>query len=663
MDHRREELEKKRAKLAELRRQREERKRAATQAREQPPQQQQQQSSSSSPPPRQQSAPVASRLDSQDINDLVNSLVGDRAAGAALGAGRDRSVSSATSAGTQAGSPVPGAAAGSPAPGPASASASDSVPAPAPALAPAPAQAPAGSGGARPLPEFQATSAVVFDLPPREKIVYNKGVQTADGGSDEQVLLAEEEVERRVRALRDKDERARAAREEERARCEAEARAREAEVRRLTDEQRAAILGSGDFAAFVEQRSRVMERALDEQYDVMVDYTLAAAGAAAGGRGAAGGEGLRLALAFHDDKLSRNRSVADLAWSGRFPELVAAAYNRNPAAPNEPSGVVAVWNTHLRDRPEFVFYAPSDVLRVAFSEFSPSVLVGSAFSGQILLWDTRAKSHPVLKTPLTAAGHTHPVYALKVVGSTNAHQLITASTDGLVCSWQLDMLAQPQEVLELTHPAHLRTDEVSVTCMDFADNETAAFVVGTAEGPAYQVNRYDRAGCRAGLNGFDAYRAHAAPVTSLAFHPPIQSDFGDLFLTTSADWTMRLWRARPAAKPASPVPSDIRPLHVFDAFDDYVYDARWSPVHPAVLASADGAGRLALWNLNHDAELPSHLATTDHALNRLAWDRPGRHIAAGGLGGTVSVYDVGDLSAPRPDDHAKFAHVVAELAG
>ncbi|KAJ2352194.1 hypothetical protein GGF43_003821, partial [Coemansia sp. RSA 2618] len=59
MDHRREELEKKRAKLAELRRQREERKRATVQAREQ--------------------AASGGKMDSQDINDLVNSLVGDRA--------------------------------------------------------------------------------------------------------------------------------------------------------------------------------------------------------------------------------------------------------------------------------------------------------------------------------------------------------------------------------------------------------------------------------------------------------------------------------------------------------------------------------------------------------------------------------------------------------
>ncbi|KAJ2083937.1 hypothetical protein GGI01_000660 [Coemansia sp. RSA 376] len=641
MDHRKEELEKKRAKLAELRRQREERKRVTMQTHDQP-------------------TATGSKTNSQDIDDLVDSLVGDRVRAPASplstgtpgmsreasGIGRDRSISVATSAGTQLGSPVSRAMT----PGTLS-SAIGSTFAPAP-------------GGStfvsRTLPEFKTCDFVIFDFPPKERVVYNKEVQTADGGSsmpDGSSLLTEEEIERRVRELREGDERARAAKEEERARREAEAKARESEIKRLTDEQRASILESSDFAAFVDQKSRVMERALDEDYDFMVDYTLAATHEAE----ESGGEKMKLALSFQDDKVSRNRSVMDLAWSNRFPELVVAAYNRNPMAPNEPDGIVAVWNTHLRERPEFVFHAPSDVLRVSFSDFNPNIVVGGAYSGQILLWDTRAKAQPVLKTPLTAGGHTHPIYSLKVVGSTNAHQLISASTDGLVCSWQLDMLAQPQETIELTHPTHLRTDEVSVTSMDFADNETTAFVVGTAEGVAYQVNRYDRAGSKAGLNGFDSYRAHTAPINSLNFHPPIASDFADLFLTTSSDWTTRLWRARPAAKPASTIPSDIRPLHVFDAFEDYVYDARWSPVHPSVFASADGTGRLALWNLNQDMELPVQSVNSPRALNKLAWDRPGRRIAAGGADGVVYIYDVGDLSVPRPEDHAQFARTIGEM--
>jgi hypothetical protein len=35
-------------------------------------------------------------------------------------------------------------------------------------------------------------------------------------------------------------------------------------------------------------------------------------------------------------------------------------------------------------------------------------------------------------------------YSMKVVGSRNAHNLISISTDGKLCSWSLDMLSQPQ---------------------------------------------------------------------------------------------------------------------------------------------------------------------------------------------------------------------------
>lgn len=81
---------------------------------------------------------------------------------------------------------------------------------------------------------------------------------------------------------------------------------------------------------------------------------------------------------------------------------------------------------------------------MTFSPFHSNLIFGGTYSGQILLWDTRSKHLPVLKTPLSAAGHTHPVYAMQMVGTQNAHNLITSSTDGMVCSWLVDMLAQPQ---------------------------------------------------------------------------------------------------------------------------------------------------------------------------------------------------------------------------
>lgn len=153
------------------------------------------------------------------------------------------------------------------------------------------------------------------------------------------------------------------------------------------------------------------------------------------------------------------------------------------------------------------------------------------------------------------------------------------------------------------HAGHNKTGEVAITCLDFPANETTTFWVGTEEGNVYQANRYDRAGAKAGLNQYDVYRGHAGPVTGLDFHPQLGPvDFGDLFLTCSVDWTVKLWRAKSLAKPST-APAVVGPLHSFDEADDYVYDVKWHPAHPALFGAVDGSGRFDIWNLNIDTEV------------------------------------------------------------
>lgn len=86
----------------------------------------------------------------------------------------------------------------------------------------------------------------------------------------------------------------------------------------------------------------------------------------------------------------------------------------------------------------------SDVTAAIFSPYHPHYIVGGTYSGQIVLWDSRASSPmPVLKSLLSANGHKHPVYTMSMVGTQNAHNLVSMSADGMVCSWQMNMLAQP----------------------------------------------------------------------------------------------------------------------------------------------------------------------------------------------------------------------------
>jgi dynein intermediate chain len=348
----------------------------------------------------------------------------------------------------------------------------------------------------------------------------------------------------------------------------------------------------------------------------------------------------------------------------------------------------------MHDRPEYIFHAQSDILTAKFSPFHPNYIIGGSYSGQVLLWDTRAKSAPVLKTPLTGSGHTHPVYSLDIVGTQNANNIISCSTDGVVCGWTVDMLSQPQEFLELTSPLPAKTDDIAPTCIAFPQSDPTYFLAGTEEGSIYPCHRYDRAGAKAGVDSRVKYSGHAAPVMSLDFHPAKgQIDLGDLVLSSSVDWSVKLWKVRPPAatgtsnalSSASGATQNVTPL-LDIAREDLVYDARWSPVKPSVFALVDGAGSLEVWDLNVDVEVPVQKVTPsenkrgafaglpsgmrgymNRSLNKLAWERnEGRRVAVGGMDGVVTVFEVGaELGGgeTRPEEWSGVKRLVQRLEG
>ncbi|KAK0446713.1 WD40-repeat-containing domain protein [Armillaria borealis] len=509
------------------------------------------------------------------------------------------------------------------------------------------------------IPDLIDVEQELFELPRKERVIYSKSVQTVEV---ETVSSAAFEEELRQRVLKERETDVEEALDRE---LEAESvkldEEIEQEIQDIPPEELAGILAAPELLEFVDRTTKIFHRALNDHYDYIRDYRV---GTETGGDESEGR--VKRVCEFWDERYGKNRSITDVDWSPQYPELSVASYNKNPAALNEPDGIVAVWNLHLLERPEFVFHSQSDVLSVTFSPFHSNLVFGGTYSGQILLWDNRSKHLPVLKTPLSAAGHTHPVYSMQMVGTQNAHNLITCSTDGTVCSWLVDMLAQPQETLELIHAGHNKTGEVAVTTLDFPDNETTTFWVGTEEGNVYQANRYDRAGAKAGLNQYDVYKGHAGPIMGLHFHPLIGSvDFSDLFLTSSVDWTVKLWRGKSLTKPSTS-PHVISPLYSFDEADDYVYDVKWHPAHPALFGTVDGTGKFDLWNLNTNTEVPFDSTTvgSGRAINKLQWDhKDGRRVALGGSDGKLYVYDIGDMALPKESEWNELQKTIAGISG
>lgn len=134
-------------------------------------------------------------------------------------------------------------------------------------------------------------------------------------------------------------------------------------------------------------------------------------------------------------------------------------------------------------------------------------------------------------------------------------------------------------------------------------------------------------------------------------------------LSSSLDWSVKLWRVRPPATTASATSTGATKQVVSPILDinreDVVYDARWSPHRPGVFSLVDGAGHVEVWDLYTDTEVPVVRTTPSkgrggiltRSLNKVAWEeREGRRLATGGLDGVVSVFEVGKGLSGTPED-------------
>mmetsp|Transcript_71559 Transcript_71559/g.226099 ORF Transcript_71559/g.226099 Transcript_71559/m.226099 type:complete len:667 (-) Transcript_71559:87-2087(-) len=428
-------------------------------------------------------------------------------------------------------------------------------------------------------------------------------------------------------------------------------------VQEMNPEEKERVLKHPDFNKFFQRTTLLVERALGQQsWDLAADFG-SSDGAGADSE-AENREKMKFVSEYAEEQWARSRPVTDVRFSPHKGEMFLAAYGRraNPAL-SDPDGCMLVWNLAMHSRPELTFSCPSAVLTAHFHRFDPAIFFGGTYAGGVVLWDARAKSGPVLRTPLSGKGHSHPVQAMQQVGTQNATNLVTASNDGRLCVWSLAMLNLPQETVDLKNETKKMRD-LAVMCIAFPENETNTLYVGAEDGSVCQVHIL---GSKVGVT--ELYDGHEGPVSGIDMRPhfgqasqhEVDSSL-DLALTCSFDWSVRLWNVK----------QHQSPILSLDSFEDYVYDARWHPTHPAVFATVDGEGHVDLWNLN--ANLESSVVRCENpnqrklALNHCHWSIDGRKLATGDSEGTLSVYAVDrSVAQPRNEDFSVFQDRIRQL--
>eukprot|EP00753_Platysulcus_tardus_P010018 PLAT2472.1.p1 GENE.PLAT2472.1~~PLAT2472.1.p1 ORF type:complete len:498 (-),score=157.28 PLAT2472.1:615-2036(-) len=275
----------------------------------------------------------------------------------------------------------------------------------------------------------------------------------------------------------------------------------ESAVKELSAEEKRDIIASEDFHAFLDSSSRLIERALGQSqlFDIMVQY---------GGRAEevfaeeSKREQISHAVDFYDERLCRGRAVTSISVSAKYSELVVASYSNRLtdewASRSDMDGLVIMWSTILQSRPENYFQCQSHVLSAQVHPWQSHLLIGTTYTGQVVLWDMReSRRTPTYRTPLAATGHTHPVFSLEVVGA-KGNYLLTASTNGRLCQWDLNNLSSPMMTLDVggDHERDKRLPEesardlrdVAITSMTLKDaTHPNVVVVGCESGAVFDV--------------------------------------------------------------------------------------------------------------------------------------------------------------------------------
>ncbi|CAC9490923.1 dynein intermediate-chain-like protein [Leishmania infantum JPCM5] len=362
---------------------------------------------------------------------------------------------------------------------------------------------------------------------------------------------------------------------------------------------------------------------------------------------------------------TRKKAVTAIALNGRYSDLFAVGYGSydflKPCKGTVhcftlknavPTGSGAPVPAH----PEFSFHLDCGVLCLAFHPREHSLLACGLYDGSVCVFDMRVSSHdtgsanhgrPLYRANVRTGKHMDPVWQIMWMESTPELSFYSISTDGRVANWMLSKRElTSRDVLKLNtgvctvDPEQMLLNELGGMSFDYSPAHDK-MVVGTQEGNLLL--------CTVSHNGqcVERYEGHSMAVYTTRwspFHP-------DIFLTCSADWTVKLWTK------GSP-----SPLVVFD-LGDAVGDVAWAPYSSTVFAAVTAGGKVCVFDVaqNKTEPLCAQTVVKNAKLTHIVFSEADPILFVGDTRGTVLTLKLSPnlrkVSKPGKGEPTDAAHI------
>jgi len=355
--------------------------------------------------------------------------------------------------------------------------------------------------------------------------------------------------------------------------------------------------------------------------------------------------------------LTRNKNVSCIAWNKSNPDLVAVGYGQFEFT-NQKPGTVCCWCIKNPEFPERVFSSKHGVTALDFSSANANLLAVGYYDGGIAVYNVRKSlDEPVLDNFTTHGKHIAPVWQLKWIekergsGEERAEVLISISTDGRVTQWSIRKGFESYDVMKLKKMptrmagrAREKKGEAFISryaggmCFDFHNSDSNIYLAGTEEGFIHKCS------CSHNEQYLESYSGHTAPVYTIQWSPFV----ADIFLSCSADWTIKLWKE-----------DKTKPILSFHSCTKSVNDICWSPWSSTVFACVNDSA-VEVWDLAQstlDAVYTIN-PTSGAKQTSVSFSKNSQCLLVGDSEGQVTVYELRCMSAVPQDQEKALTDVI-----